>query len=217
MSARIVEFCYDADAKLFRNTPSRREFSEHTSLWAVLAGIVNGEEAKELMIRTMDGDTPVARCSFSMGSFLFRALEKAGVYDKYAARLFSGWQKMLDNHCTTWCENPDSPRSECHGWSSAPAYEFSAMILGAFPEDDGYKTLRVRPHLFALNTDWASGNVPTPYGLVNISLRRVSSEPERRFSIKVTLPDGETFSRDNCLDGSEFRFCLSSLPLRSIT
>ena len=216
LSRLIIEKCYDNEAKLFRNTPSRREFSEHTSLWAVLAGIVSGDEAKELMIRTMDGDIPVARCSFSMGSFLFRALEKAGVYDRYAARLFAGWQKMLDNHCTTWCENPEDPRSECHGWSSAPAYEFSAMILGASPEEDGYRTMRVRPHLWALNTEWAAGNIPTPFGLVNIRLTRAAqsssngSAPanERRFSITVTFPDGKVFSRDNCSDGDEFRFAL---------
>ena len=217
LSALIVEKCYDDDAKLFRNTPVRREFSEHTSVWAVLSGIVTGEAAKELMIRTMDGDTPVAHCSFSMGSFLFRALEKAGVYDRYARRSFAGWQRMLDYHCTTWCENPDSPRSECHGWSSAPAYEFSAMILGAFPEEDGYKTLRVRPHLWALDTDWARGNVPTPFGPVNIDVRRSGRSSDngqdelRRFSITVKLPRGKTFTKDDCVDGDEFRFSLKGL------
>ncbi len=204
----IKEKCYDKEAGLFRNTPYRREFSEHTSLWAVLAGIVSGSEAEALMTRTMDGDVPVAHCSFSMGSFLFRAVEKAGVYDRYAARLFSGWQKMIDCHCTTWCENPDSPRSECHGWSSAPAYEFSAMILGAYPAEDGYRMLRVRPHLWALDTEWAKGSVPTPYGLVRIGLERETPAEGRRFSISVTLPDGRVFSKNNCSDGDVFEFRL---------
>ena len=209
LSALIVEKCWDNDAKLFRNTPSRREFSEHTSLWAVLSGIVTGAEAIDLMERTMDGETPVAHCSFSMGFFLFRALEKAQLYDKYAPRVFGGWQRMLDNHCTTWCENPDSPRSECHGWSSAPAYEFSAMVLGAYPEEDGYRTLRVRPHLFALNTETAKGSVPTPFGTVNIALSRSGAvADDRRYSIHVDLPDGSSFVKENCADGDEFRFKL---------
>ena len=209
LSALIIEKCWDNDAKLFRNTPSRREFSEHTSLWAVLSGIVNGAEATELMERTMNGDIPVAHCSFSMGFFLFRALEKAALYDKYAPRLFGGWQRMLDNHCTTWCENPDSPRSECHGWSSAPAYEFSAMILGAYPEEDGYRTLRVKPHMFVLNTEKASGSVPTPFGSVKISLSRNAGTPgTRTYSIDITFPDGSSFAKENCADGEEFRFKL---------
>ena len=205
LSALIREKCYDKDAQLFRNTPTRREFSEHTSVWAVLAGIVSGKDATALMRRTMDPDAKIARCTFSMGSFLFRALELTGLYDEFAPKLFAGWQQMLDYHCTTWCENPDSPRSECHGWSSAPAYELSAMVLGAYPEKDGYRTLRVRPHMYVLNTEWAEGGVPTPFGTVNISLRR-TKPADRRFAITVTLPDGKKFERDNCRDGDEFRF-----------
>ncbi|MBO4327173.1 MAG: hypothetical protein J5950_07865 [Clostridia bacterium] len=210
LASLIVEKCFDKETGLFRNTPFRREFSEHTSVWAVLGDIVSGKEAEELMERTMNGCVPVAHCTFSMGFFLFRALEKAGLYDRYAPRLFEGWQKMLDNHCTTWCENPDSPRSECHGWSSAPAYELSAMILGAYPEENGYRTLRIRPHLFVLDTKYASGCVPTPFGTVKIDLSRQASSDagERRFSIKVTLPDGSVFEKDGCPDGEEFRFAL---------
>jgi hypothetical protein len=215
MAAVIRERCYDAEAGLFRNTPSRREFSEHTALWAVLADVVTGEDARKLMERTLEDRPDMARCSFSMGFFLFRAIEKAGVYDKYAPKLLAGWQRMLDNHCTTWCENPDSPRSECHGWSSAPAYELSALVLGAFPAEDGYKKLRVRPHLFTYGTEWAEGAVPTPYGLVRISLRREAAaeqEPEsgaaKRFSIDVKFPDGSTFGKSGCVDGDEFLFRL---------
>ena len=205
LATLIREKCYDNDAQLFRNTPTRREFSEHTSLWAVLAGIVNGKDATQLMRRTMDPDAKIARCTFSMGSFLFRALELTGLYDEFAPKLFAGWQQMLDFRCTTWCENPESPRSECHGWSSAPAYELSAMVLGAYPEKDGYRTLRVKPHLYVLNTEWAEGNVPTPFGTVNISLRRTKPDA-KKFAITVTLPGGKKFERDNCRDGDEFRF-----------
>ena len=211
MAATIREYCFDKEAGLFRNTPARREFSQHTSLWAVLAEIVAGDEAKELLERTLDDRQDIARCSFSMGFFLFRAIEKAGIYDKYAPKLLTGWQRMLDNHCTTWCENPDSPRSECHGWSSAPSYELSAMVLGAFPAENGYKKLRIRPHLFVLDTQWAEGAVPTPYGTVNIALRRESQavnenlpDEQKLYSIKVELPDGRIFSKDGCVDGEEF-------------
>ena len=84
-------------------------------------------------------------------------------------------------------------------------------------EEDGYKTLRVRPHLWALDTDWAKGNVPTPFGPVNIDVRRSGSSSDngqdelRRFSITVKLPGGKTFTKDDCVDGDEFRFSLKGL------
>lgn len=208
MASIICEKCYDVDAGLFRNTPARREFSEHTALWATLAEVVPLGKSREILRKTLDCGESIARASFSMGFFLFRAIEKAGLYDEYAPRLFAGWQRMLDDHCTTWCENPDNPRSECHGWSSAPAYEFSAVILGAYPAENGYRTLRLHPHLFALNTEWIEGSVPTPFGTVNVKLTRSDSDPSA-YSLKAILPGGNVFERLSCRDGDEFLIKLS--------
>ena len=198
--------CFDTEAGFFRDTPVRRQYSRHTAIWAVLSGTVRGSEAQALMRRAMDGSLPVAECTFSMGAFLFRALETAGLYDEYAASLFKGWQQMLANHCTTWAETPGDTRSECHGWSSAPAYELSAMVLGVNPAANGFRLLRLTPHMFAFDTPDASGSVPTPFGTVNISLSRDLAS--RSFSLNAALPGGRTFSRENCPDGSEFIFRL---------
>ena len=180
------EHCYDRKAGLYRNKPSVREFSQHTTLWAILSGAVQGEEAGELIDRTFDSHVPVATCTFSMSHYMFRALELAGRYDKYAKRQLQGWEKMLDLHCTTWCENPDDPRSECHGWSSAPIYEFSSMVLGVYPTDNGYRSVRVKPCINAYDLSWAKGTVPTPYGAVTVSWEKKDAE----LLLEVTLPDG---------------------------
>lgn len=185
MIDRVNVLCYDADAGLYRNTPSRREFSQHTTLWAVLSGAVRGEEAGALVDRTFDGHVPVAVCTFSMNHYLFRALEMAGRYEAYAPRLLEGWQRMLDLHCTTWCENPDSPRSECHGWSSAPIYEFSRMVLGAFPTRDGWSHVSVQP-CPPEGLSFAEGSVPTPYGDLFIRWERRDGD----FTLTVRKPEG---------------------------
>ena len=182
---RVNALCYDTDAGLYRNTPSRREFSQHTTLWAVLSGAVSGEEAGSLVDRTFDGHVPAAVCTFSMNHYLFRALEAAGRYKTYAPRLLEGWQHMLELHCTTWCENPDSPRSECHGWSSAPIYEFSRMILGAFPTQDGWNCVSVQPFL-PDGVTFAEGTVPTPHGTLSIRWDRDGSS----FTLTVRKPEG---------------------------
>ena len=180
-NALTVRYCYDEEARLFRNTPSRRDFSEHTTLWAILSGAVKGDAAHELMERTLDAD--VSRCTFSMNHYMLRALELSGCYD-CADKVLDGWRKMLDMHCTTWCENPDSPRSECHGWSSAPAYEISALILGVKPAALGYKEVKIEPYTKTL--DFAEGEVPTPYGKICVKWRKENG----KVILETKIPDG---------------------------
>ena len=196
------EHCYDREAGLFCNKPNVREYSQHTTLWAILSGAVVGKEAGELIDRTFDGHVPVAFCTFSMSHYMFRALELADRYDAYAKRQIEGWEKMLDLHCTTWCENPDNPRSECHGWSSAPIYEFSAMVLGVVPTASGYDAVRIKPHPHAYDLSWASGTVPTPHGVISVAWEKQDGElsmtvtlPSTAMHCEVVMPDGKTFTQ----------------------
>jgi len=181
----VKKLCYDESVGLYRNTPNTNEYSQHTTLWAILSGAVCGEEAGALMDRTFDGHVPVSVCSFSMNHYMFRALELSGRYNQYAPKQLAGWETMLDLHCTTWCENPDSPRSECHGWSSAPIYEFSAMVLGVYPTDNGYRSVRIKPVVDCYDLDWAKGTVPTPYGIISVSWEK----QDGMLTLDVTLPD----------------------------
>ena len=132
-----------------------------------------------------------------MNYYLFRALETADRYN-YAPEVFEGWERMLDLHCTTWCENPDTPRSECHAWSSAPTYELSAMALGVYPTSDGYKTVRIKPMIDNFDMDSAKGTVPTPYGVIDVSWEKKDGKfalnislPSAEMTAEVVLPDGK--------------------------
>lgn len=153
-------------------------FSMHTVIWAILSETVKGKEAFEMAEKLCDES--IFKSSYSMNFFLFRALEKCGRYDM-AQNYFDGWKKMIDLHCTTWCENPDSPRSECHGWSSAPLYEFSENILGvkAAFED----VIVIKPE--TLHLSFAKGCVPTRHGNVFVEW-----EKKADFSIKISSPEG---------------------------
>lgn len=173
----VRKTCYDSDAKMFRNTPSRRDFSRHTTVLAVLADIVSGNDAKELIERTLNAGPDVSLCSFSMNYFLLRALEKADCYE-YCKDVFNGWQKMLDMNCTTWCENPDSPRSECHGWSSAPIYEFSHIVLGVTSLGENWEKIKIQPNFGAFDIDFAEGVVPTSKGSVSVSWKKTGTTYE---------------------------------------
>ena len=198
MIEAVNKHCYDSEAGLYLNTPTGDTYSQHTTVWAVLSGAVTGENAGKLVDTTFNSDKKVARCSFSMNYYLFRALEAADRYN-YAPEVFAGWERMLDLHCTTWCENPDTPRSECHAWSSAPTYELSAMALGVYPTSDGYKTVRIKPMIENFDMDSAKGTVPTPYGVIDVAWEKKDGSfameitlPSNEIVAEVVLPDGKT-------------------------
>ena len=55
-----------------------------------------------------------------------------------------------------------------HGWSSAPAAWLAENVLGIVPTSPGYRTVDIHPALLGL--DWARGAIPTPHGLIQVSI-----------------------------------------------
>ena len=117
------ERCWDGAKGLFREGAAVEEYSQHTQIFAVLTGLVSGEKAGEIMEKVLTDDSLVP-CSFMQRFYLFRALEKAGMYGRTEA-LWQSWQEFIDLGCTTFPETPYSPRSDCHGWSALPLWEFA--------------------------------------------------------------------------------------------
>lgn len=60
--------------------------------------------------------------------------------------------------------------SLCHGWSAGPAAFLAERVLGIQILEPGCKKLLVKPELGTL--EWATGTYPTPYGIVEVSVRR---------------------------------------------
>lgn len=198
----VNTLCFDKNKGLYTDVYGKSAYSQHTTVWAILSGAVKGNEAKELMERTMN-DVSVSKCSFSMRYYLLRALEASDCYEKYADTVLHGWKTMLDNHCTTWCEDAVTCRSECHGWSCAPMYEMSSMILGVKPADNGYKRVIVKPSVLGLSH--AKGRVPIPNGYIDVSWKcdggkfTLDINSNRTVTLEITLPGGKalTVETDN--------------------
>lgn len=189
--------CFDTKRGLYTDVYKGSEYSQHTAVWAILSGAVSGDEAHTLMERTMDDET-VSKCSFSMRYYLLRALEKSDCYEKYADAVLAGWKIMLDNHSTTWCEDAVTCRSECHGWSSAPMYEMSSMILGVKPIENGFRRVLVKPHELGLTH--AAGRVPTPRGYIDVEWKReggvfsLDLKSNVPVMMDIVLPSGRSMS-----------------------
>ncbi len=122
---RLVEArCWDDRRGLYREGAFTEEYSQHTQVFAVLTGLAAGEKARSIMDKALTAPDMVP-CSFMQRYYLFRALEKAGMYERTEA-LWQDWQDFIDLGCTTFPEAPSRPRSDCHGWSALPLTEFAA-------------------------------------------------------------------------------------------
>lgn len=174
----INERCFDEAKGLYRNGEKTATYSAHTIVWAILSEVVPKDKERALAAHLFDED--ISKCTFSMNFYLFRALEKCGMYNK-AYDFFDGWKKMLDLNCTTWCENPDDPRSECHAWSCAPAHEFLSCYLGVKHTFD--ESITISP--FIGNLSFARGTVMTRHGAVCVDWKI----NENRFKISINAPD----------------------------
>ncbi len=117
------ERCWDVERGLYREGAFTEEYSQHTQIYAVLTGLAAGERAVKLMERVLT-DESLVPCSFMQRFYLFRALEQVGMYGR-TEELWGSWQEFIDLGCTTFPETPYSPRSDCHGWSALPLWEFA--------------------------------------------------------------------------------------------
>ena len=123
----VEKTCYVPEKGLYKEGPKTEEYTQHTQIYAVLTGLASGDKAKAMMERVLK-DKTLIQCSFMQKFYLFRALEKVGMYDR-AEELWQAWQEFIDLHCTTFPETPFDPRSDCHAWSALPLYEFAERGL----------------------------------------------------------------------------------------
>ena len=179
----IRTYC-SGDKGLYQDGPGIEEYSQHCQVWAVLSETVIGEQAKLLIKRTLE-DESLAKCSVAMAYYLFRAVEKVGLYEE-TEHLWEPWREMIRQNLTTCVEDPVAARSDCHAWGSLILYELPSVVLGVRPVKPGFEEVEIKPLTGYL--EWAKGKVITPKGLVSVSWEKVGEEIRLEFKV----PQGMT-------------------------
>jgi len=178
----VMQRCWDEKRRMLADSPARTSFSQHVNTLAVLTGAVQGDAARDLMGRVAHDGT-LTPCSTYFRFYLLRAMKQAGLGDEYLSML-GPWKAMLDTGLTTFAEQPDPTRSDCHAWSASPVYELLATVCGIEPASPGFATVRIEPHLGPLHR--ASGTVPHPKGDISVNLERAGTV----LKATITLPPG---------------------------
>ena len=170
---------------MLRDGPGVAQYSQHVQVFAALTDTLTGKAAAAALRSAME-EGAVVPCTVATDYYLFRALEKTGLYS-YTARLWDTWRRMLKNHLTTCVESDgDYLRSDCHAWGALALYELPCVMLGVRPAAPGYTKVEFTPHPGHLR--YAKGRVITPHGPVYAEWRLQDGKIEK----KITLPAGIT-------------------------
>jgi hypothetical protein len=131
-------------------------------------------------------DSSLTQCTMYYRFYLYRAMKRAGLGDRYIEML-APWRDMLKLGLTTFAERPEPTRSDCHAWSASPNYELLASVCGIEPAEPGFRSVRIEPNLGPLT--WAEGTVPHPKGKIRVKLTRKGAEGLQGV---ISLPEGLT-------------------------
>ncbi len=158
---------WDSDREEFADTPDKKTFSQHANVLAILTGVVEGDEARKLMEKTLS-DKSLTQATIYFKYYLHQALVKAGLGDRYVD-LLDEWRNQLSRGLTTWAESPEPTRSDCHAWGASPNIEFYRTLLGIDSDAPGFSKVKIEPHLGNLTN--VKGEIPHPAGKISASYR----------------------------------------------
>jgi hypothetical protein len=195
-SEAVLRACWDAARRLVSDTPARTRFSQQANVLALWQDVVPLEHRAAVLDQVLAADArgprggdparpdrgaTMALASYYFRFYLARALDHVGRGDDYLM-LLEPWREMLDLGLSTWAENPDPTRSDCHAWSGHPNYDFLTIVAGIRPGAPGFRSVRVEPHPGTLARVDAA--MPHPKGTIAVTYRRQGSILE----VAVTLP-----------------------------
>jgi hypothetical protein len=174
--------CWDAARGLLADTPAKREFSQHANAMAALVHLLPAGQERALMERVVN-DPSLIQCTVYYRFYLYRAMKAVGLGDRYVEML-APWRAMIDLGLSTFAEQPEPTRSDCHAWSASPNYELLASVAGIEPSRPGFAAVRIAPNLGPLT--WVKASMPHPRGTISVDLRRAGQAVKG----SVTLPPG---------------------------
>ena len=151
-SSAVYRRCWNAKRNLLADTPNQTSFSEHTNIFGALTDTIPVRDQPAVMEKLIslqlghDGDEPpkIAQVSYHYQFYLSRALDKAGLGQRYLATL-APWHTMLALGLTTTPEYADPTRSDTHAWSAHPILDLLTIVAGIHPSEPGFSRVKNCP------------------------------------------------------------------------
>ena len=177
------EKCWDSERGLLKDYIGNASYSQHANIMGILTDAIPAED-QQAVFEKLDSDTSISQATFYYRFYLFRALKKVGLADRYVDML-QPWHNMIGMGLTTFAENPEPARSDCHAWSSSPNYDLLATVCGVEPDAYGFTKVKIEPHMGRLNE--IKGVVPHPKGNITVTLNRGGDKVKGTVTLPATL------------------------------
>jgi hypothetical protein len=176
---------WSASKQMFSDTKEKETYSQHCNSLAILTDVAGGTAATALAHK-MISDTGISKATVYFRYYLHRALNKAGLGNKYLDML-GKWKENLAMGMTTWAEIDDinGARSDCHAWGSSPNIELFRIVLGIDSDAPGFTKIKIEPHPGQLKN--ISGYIPHPKGKVAVDYKQT---PTGKWNCTIQLPTG---------------------------
>lgn len=153
------ELVASPDAAL-REPASPESPSEHAEAMRRVAQQALGQEADPWPDETPAANG-AAECSYYFAYYKHLAMLPAD----YLAQL-GPWSAMIGQGLTTFAENPEPTRSDCHAWSAHPLLGFFQLIAGVTSVAAGWRRARIEPRPGRLKSFEAV--IPHPDGSISV-------------------------------------------------
>jgi hypothetical protein len=165
-------------------------FSTQVNALAVACGLATGARAKGVMTRVIE--RPDMNCQPYFMHFVFDALARSGLYDRYALGQIRRWKVLPDTQSFFEMWNTGD---RSHAWNATPLFQMSSRILGVTPIEPGFRKFRIAPIPCGLSR--AKGVVPSPLGDIQVAWHQVDGALEISFLVPkhaVALVGGSEFA-----------------------
>jgi len=183
LGAAVLARFWDGASGRMADTADKTSFSEHAQSLALLSGILDGSQTASATEALVDGKD-LAKASSYFSHYIFDALARGGRADEIRRRM-DVWKKFLDQGAKTTFETQTPwTRSDCHAWSSCPAYFFNTAFAGVTPAAPFFRKVCVAPQPAGLK--FVRAQTPSPRGLIETDFR-FEGNGVTGF---VTLPEG---------------------------
>jgi hypothetical protein len=198
--AAINDIFYCKRRKLYCDSVNEHNYekssksSQHANALALLYGIAKAEFITEIVAQITDKkrlkltDAPpimancaafddakdIVRANSFFAHFVYDGLAKAGQAKWVFEDIKSQFGAMIETGTTTLWEAFEPIASLCHGFSATPVYQLSHYGLGIRALEPGYQKFSIEYHDCGLG--WVKGEVPTIYGNIQVSWRKVGPQ-----------------------------------------
>lgn len=184
LSETVYRLCWDEKRQLIAKSPEKNDFQNWDNALAVILDAIPQAKQKEVMLNIinntsikMQGHCEEALTGYPQYFFIYQAMKKAGISDRFTQTLKPWKYQIEDLGLTTFKQDPMEPiRSDCLPWSTTPLYSFFNLVCGIEPIVPGYHQLKIEPNFGDLKMINAA--FPLPDGMISMVLKRNAEKVE---------------------------------------